>query len=477
MKVLLINPIIRENDVPRNIPHGLAILASILRNKGHKVRILDINAHRYSKKEVSSLLRIIDYEIVGIGGLISTYDYVKWLTKIVKNNNPKIPIIIGGSVGFSIPNIILSSTYADIVCNQEGEETFPELLEVVEKGSKRNLNEVQGIWFIDNGQIIQTPVRQLISNLDKIPFPAWDLLPMDVYLNNPVVGVGRDIDFISSRGCPYKCTFCFRAFGNKYRGHSAEYVLEVIKFLKKKYNVDFISFQDDEFMAKKERVYEVCEGIRNNNINIKWSCTGRVNIVDKEILNEMKRSGCVSVSYGIESGSQKILNSMRKGVTVEQAEKAINLNKEVGLRTPTSFILGMPEETLETAEETVNFCLRTNILLQGLMFATPYPGTELYRDAKTRNLIPDNEENFISKLGDAVDFTINLTYNFTDEQLIDLRKYMINKVKENYIAPSKKEINDFYKNLYGTQLWEKYRNSLKDVSFRKHRELHGFNEL
>ncbi|MDD2731848.1 MAG: radical SAM protein [Candidatus Pacebacteria bacterium] len=476
MKILLINPPIRENDSPRHIPHGTAILANVLRNKGHQVLFLDINGNRYSNEKVISIIKSYDFDAVGIGGLIPVYRYLKWLSGTIKEIKPKMPIIAGGSVAFSIPEIVLNKTKVDIVCNQEGEETLCDILEALE--SKADLSNVKGIWFKKDNQIIQTEPRPLISDLDSIPLPAWDLLPMEVYLNNPKVGAGRDIDFISSRGCPYRCTFCFRAFGRGYRAHSVGYIMEALKYLKKHYQIDFVSFQDDEFMADRNRVLEFCESFRKSGLDIKWSCTGRVNLISEDLLKAMKDSGCISVSYGIESGSQKILNSIKKDVDIEKAKEAILISQKLKIRHPTSFILGTPEETYETAFETVKFCLDVNVPLQALMFAVPYPGTDLYKDAKNRGIInSENEEDFILSLGDAVDFTINLTKKFTDQELVSLKEKMIEEVRKGFKPMPKEEIEKYYKELYGEHLWQKYIDNLKDPVFKKHRELHGFNEL
>jgi radical SAM superfamily enzyme YgiQ (UPF0313 family) len=473
MKILLIFPPIRETDNPRNTPHGIAMIAAVLRQRGHEVHILDINGNRFSKQEVIKKVEEEKFEIVGIGGLITVYNYLKWIVPVLREVNPHASIIAGGSLGCSIPDIVLKRNDVDIVIDGEGEITIIELVEALR--DKRDLHNVRGIYFKEKGRVVRTPTRNLIRKLDALPLPAYDLLPMETYLDNPVVGIGRDIDIVSSRGCPYYCTFCYRLFGNHYRFHSSDYIIRQIKFLKKEYDIDFVSFQDDEFMANKKRVYEFCDKILKEKIEIKWSCTGRVNLVDEEILRLMKKAGCTSVSYGIESGSQKILDLMKKRVTVEQAKRAILLNKKVGLRHPTSFILGMPGETPETVKETIEFCKELNIPLKSIMFATPYPGTELYQKAKAEGRIVDEEE-FIMKLGDAVSFTINLTDTFSDEELIKIRDYMIKEVQKSCRFPSKEEKERQDIELYGERLYKKSLVQQQNSRFKEHRRLHGFNE-
>ena len=476
MKVLLINPVIRENDVPRNIPHGIAIMAAVAREHKHQVELLDINALRLSREEVVQRIERADCDVVGIGGLIPVYGYVKWLAAIIKEHKADVPVLLGGSVGFSIPELILSRTDVDVVCHQEGEATFPELLKALEQ--KQPLSNVKGIWYREDGEIRQTEPRPLIRNLDAVvPFPAWDLLPMEVYLSNPVVGIGRDIDFIASRGCPYHCTFCYQAFGRTFRPHSVDYVMTALRLLKAQYDIDFVSFQDDEFLASKKRFFEFCKAVRHSGLALKWSCTGRVNLVSRDILQAAKDAGCVSVNYGIESGSQRMLDTMKKGVTVEQAKNAIRLNREVGLRCPTSFIVGMPGETHETIEETIEFCKDVKIPLRGVMFATPYPGTPLFEDALAQGLIdPDRLEEFVLRLGDAVSFTINLTGTMSNEELIAAREYMIAEVDKYYEPPPIAEREAFLLALYGEELYRKAKEQELQPAFQSHRKLHGFNE-
>jgi len=365
----------------------------------------------------------------------------------------------------------------DVIVHQEGEITFPAILWAIK--NHRPLSAVEGIWYRDKGQVRRTTHRPLISNLDAVvPFPAWDLLPMDVYLKNPVVGIGRDIDFISSRGCPYPCTFCFHAFGRRYRAHSVDYIMAAVRHLKKTYDIDFISFQDDEFMADRRRFLHFCEALRKSRLEIKWSCTGRVNLVTRELLRTAKEAGCASVSYGIESGSQRMLDQMKKRVTVEQAKRAIRLNREVGIRCPTSFIVGMPGETPDTIQETIDFCKDVNIPLRGVMFATPYPGTPIFEEAVARGIIdPTRLENFVLTLGDAVDFTTNISGTMSDEELITARKYMIDEVDEYYRSPLAQEQEAFLQDLYGEGLYTRGKEQEEELAFQSHRKLHGFNEV
>lgn len=478
MDVLIINPPIRLSDKPRNIPHGLAILANIIRdNLGICPTFLDINAHRYTKKETKKIIENTEFDVVLIGGIASVYDITIRLSEFVKSVNPDAKIISGGYLSMSIPKVLLKNSDIDIICTGEGEITIVELLSRLKKKSNERLDDIAGICYKKNNdkdKIVFTQSRPLIQNLDKeSALPAYDLIPMEIYLSNPVVGMGRDIDFISSRGCPYNCTFCYQPWGHKPRFHSVDFMIDAITLLKEKYDIDFLSIQDDEFMADKARVVEFCEKRNRYFPELLWSCTGRVNIIsnDEKMVKLMKKSGCVLISYGFESGSQRMLNSMKKGITTKQMEKVVKVSRENEMPIPSSFIIGMPGEDDKSCNETLNFCIKNNIHLDSLMFATPYPGAEIFNFALETGRIDENHiHEFAMNLGDARDFTINLTDYFSDDELIDKRKEMMEKARENYKGfITQEEINTKTRKLFSTLL-DKYSPDKKDL---EHRMKHG----
>jgi len=470
--VALVFPPIRTWDEPRNFPTGLGIIAAVIRNMGYSVAVVDAKGEKLGVWEVEERLKALNPRIVGIGGIVTTYRFVRNLTRWIKLALPDARIIVGGSVGGSIPELMVEKNPVDAVCVGEAEETVRELVPVLLEGG--DLSGVRGIAFRDGGRTIVTPPRPAIEDVDDIPFPAWDMFPMETYLSNPVVGVGRDMDIITSRGCPHQCTYCYQIFGRGFRARSPENILAEITELDSRYGLDFVSFQDDCFVVDRKRVYAFCDLLDKSNLEIKWSCCGRVNICDEPLLRRMKASGCVSVNFGIESGSQTILNRYRKGVTVEQAKRAVRLVRDAGLRCPTSFMLGSPGETRETAWETVEFCREANIPLQALMFTTPYPGTPLYEEVKGLGLVGD-EEAYIMRLGDCVDFTINLT-SMPDAELVALRDEMLAAVRAAYRPPSENERDRFERELYGERLYAKAQAQCATAAMRTHRKTHGFNE-
>lgn len=424
MNILLINPPVRENEAPRHIPIGLGVIASVLLNEGHTVKILDINAERLSKSEVKSRIDLKSkYGVIGVGGLITTYKYLKWLIPELKKCNPRSKLVIGGGVVTENPTFLLNKTPADIAVIGEGEITMKELVANLQNNG--SFGEIEGIAYRKRGKIKINPPRPLIKNLDDLPFPAYDLLPMDVYLHNvghaSAIGKKTEMNIITSRGCPYNCRYCYHIFGRGARFRSVDDVIEEIKELQDKYRIDSILLLDETFTINKRRVVEFCNKLILEKIGIPWSCYARVNLVDREMLRKMKRAGCYRVGYGIESGSQQILDKMNKGVTVEQAKRAIRLARKAGLICGTTFMFGYRGENLDTIKETVNFC-KELMISPSFFFTTPYPSTELYKEAKDRIIEKyGDEEKFIDVLGDASEFTINLT-NFSDDEIVRLKK-------------------------------------------------------
>ncbi|MBM3702110.1 MAG: radical SAM protein [Actinobacteria bacterium] len=445
MKVLLINPPIREWAKPNVFPLGLGYIASVLLSKKYKVEVLDINAYRFDKLEVENKIRNTKFDIVGIGGIITTYKYVKWLISILKKNHPDKKIIIGGSLGTSIPKIMLEKNPVDIVCIGEGEGTAKELFKVLE--DNEDLSKVQGIWYKDNtGKIYQTEKRTPIWNLDSIPLPAWDLFPMDIYLRNPVGALNRNkwingspentrelsMNLFATRGCPYRCIYCYHDFmGYRYRIRSPQNVIKEIEILYKKYKVLYFHFIDDEFVMKKDFVYQFCALVKELSKSIghkiTWGCSGRVNLMTEDLIVKMADAGCILIGYGIESGSQKMLDLIKKGVTVEQAKSAIRLTKKYLGWADCSFMIGYPDETKETIQETIDFCKELDLIPEVIFFLTPYPGTELYYMALQQGKIKNEEEYILSLDEQGEKVIVNFT-NFSDEELVSIQDCMIKEL-------------------------------------------------
>ena len=347
MNVLLIYPPDRIEEKAVCPPLGLGYIASVLIKAGHDVSIMEINAHKYSNEQMIRILR--NYrpspDIIGIGGIVSTYRYVKWLAKEIKDIYPNIPLVIGGSVGSSIPELILKYSLADIVVDKEGELAMLEIVNELEKGN-REFHNVAGVFYRNGSGVAHSGVRGQIKDLDSVPFPAYHLLPMEIYINNicevpfyknvlHVSNENRHMPIIASRGCTDKCTFCFRQFP-KISMNSASYVSEHILHLHSCYGINRITFMDELFICSRKRTFELIAVLKelNKSINLLYRiASARVDTIDMELLSALKDSGCVSIVYGLESGSAKMLSSMKKRTTIVQNYNAVSLTHKAGLYT------------------------------------------------------------------------------------------------------------------------------------------------
>lgn len=443
MKMLLINPPVREWAKPNVFPLGLGYLVSTLKERGFEVEVLDINALRWNKTEVEQKLKDADFDVAGIGAIVTVYRYVKWLVEIIKKYHPDKKIVVGGSVGSSIPHIILGKTEAEIVCIGEGEATVVDLMKALQKG-KNALHEVEGIWSRDSdGTIVQNKPRKAIKDLDALPWPAWDLFPMDIYLKNPVGAPNRNkwidggtddtvplsMNINGTRGCPYKCIYCYHDFmGQGYRYRSPESIIKEMRFMYDRYGVRYFHFTDDEYCLKKDFIYDFCKKLKEAfKHDITWGCAGRVNLMTEDLIVTMADAGCVLIGYGIESGSQRMLDVMKKNVTVEQAKEAVRLTKKHLGWADCSFMIGTPGENRETIRETIDFCKELELTPEVIFFMTPYPGTELYRMALESGKIRDEEE-YVLNLGEQGEkVRVNFS-ELSDQELLDAQEYMIREL-------------------------------------------------
>lgn len=390
MKVILINPPISSSsrygllasagsEAP---PLGLCSIAAVVRQIGHSVKIIDGQALNLSEKDIVEEVIYSNCEVVGITSTTSTFPIVERLAKLIKQENHKIIIVVGGVHISALPmETFKNCPEIDIGVIGEGENTFSELLNIISR--KGNLEEVRGIIFRNKGEIHITPQRPLIKNLDDLPFPAWDLLegfPEKYRLQAQSVADFPSTSVCTSRGCTGKCIFCDRrVFGNWPRAHSPDYVIAMIKELYYRYGVKNIQFEDDNFMLFQDRLIRICELLKKEKLKLSWSCQARIDSVTFEILKLMKEAGCWQILFGIESGSQKIINLMEKGFSVSQAEEAIHLTKKAGILAKGLFITGFLGETQFTLEESRLFIKKSQLDDISLHYFMPFPGSKSYQ--------------------------------------------------------------------------------------------------
>jgi len=276
----------------------------------------------------------------------------------------------------------------DIIVRGEGELT------TVDLAKKNDLSTVKGITYRNNGRIISNPDKGLIADIDKIPFPARHLLPMNLYRSSTffnIHGSKGHTTLITARGCPNKCVFCSSShFWGKLRMRSPENIVAEIEEIITKYGIRQIDFVDDTFTLSKKRVNKICNMILERDLDIKWVCSSRVNTITEETVKTMKKAGCYGIVFGIESGNQDILNRINKNVTLDQSRNAVQLSKKEGLITVGDFMIGLPDDTLETVTQTINFAIKLNPDRALFSMTTPFPGTTLYNEYLEKGLFKDN---------------------------------------------------------------------------------------
>jgi len=398
MKILLINPPGKTSFVTP--PLSLMYLAASLRNVGHQPQILDF---LLEKPDQDSFFRIINQgvEMIAISAVTPLIDNAISLANFIKQKLPEKIIVFGGPHPTLLARETLENCPSiDFIVKGEGEERFNALLDYLE-GEKKE-EELDGIAFRRDGEIIDLPQKKYIENLDDLPLPARDLVPIERYSEILESEEKPATTLITSRGCPFHCIYCSKPiFGKIFRARSPENILKEIEFLKEKYKIREIIFYDDIFTFNRERIIRLCQLMVEKKLNIIWKCETRVNFVDDELLQMMKKAGCYLIGYGIESGSQRVLNILKKGITIEGIEKAIEMTKKAGIGVLGYFMMGIPGETEREIKETINFAKSLDVDFALFSIATPYPGTELYQIAQSLGKIPKSWENSFYTLGSS----------------------------------------------------------------------------
>lgn len=361
------------------IPLGLYCLAAYIREKGYKVRVVDAEAEKLTSKQILTKIKRFKPKFIGIGSTTVAFHRALEVAKEIKKSMKDVKIVLGGPHVTSNVKHAMSYKEFDYGVLREGEETFLELLENL--SNRKSVKQIKGIAFREKRKLIVNPYRDYIKNLDTLPFPAYDLIsdinlytpPPSNYKAVPVINV------ISSRGCPNQCTFCDRnVFGQYYREMSADKLFALLKKLWQKYHFKEIAFVDDTFMINRNRIYKLFELLDKEGIKFFWTCMSRVNIVDYEFLKFIRNKGCWHISFGIESGEDKILKIIKKGITIDQVKKATEWCNKLGIKTKGFFIIGHPGDSLETINKTINFACKLKIDDIVTTINTPIPGSPQY---------------------------------------------------------------------------------------------------
>ena len=370
---LLINPI-SAKTIPAFIPHGLLYIASYAIERGYRIAVYDRNV---DSENINDVLLKLKPRVVGLGCLTGTsIDDAIFASKEVRGCDSSIKIVWGGIHTTLYPDSVLKNGFVDFVIVGDGEDAFSGLLDYA-ISKKKHLEDLNNIGYKDNGQLKYA--KRSFFDLEKLPQPAWHLIKVEKYIRRKFYA-SRVITINTSRGCPYKCSFCCvpKVHLGNWRGIRAEKIIENLKYLKENYRIDGFQVDDDEFDINRERVLKLCDLLQKNNLKFKWSHFSRINIVKKDVLKTEIKCGLRLVEFGIESGSDRVLNFLNKGQTVEQIINVFNLCRKLKLKTSALFMIGLPTETEDDLMATVKLVKRLNPYITLCTIYRPYPGTELF---------------------------------------------------------------------------------------------------
>lgn len=413
MRILLVSPpSYRFGGISNPTFHlGLGYLASVLRNNKHTVAIYDANMARAFKpsvstddlftnyeialnddeheawKEAEDIIKTFNPDMVGISFKIVDIKAGYKIAQIAKRLNPKLTVVAGGPAATTCSSMIMKESTIDYLIHGEGESTLSELTNALLEGY-RSFEKIKGLSWRNKNSVITNESRELISNLDDLPFPARDALIFADRLSKSwaktVMG-----NIITSRGCPYGCTFCANhaVWGSrKVRYRSAQNVVDEVLQVKDKYGVKKFIFWDDHLTTLRQRVIDLCNQLIDRKADIEWISFARANTLDKNLLDLMKRAGCIEIQLGVESGCDRVLKMINKNVSCDQNRKGISLLREAGIRSHVFLMVGFPSETKEEMRETMSFYRELKPDSALISVVTPYPGTELFNHAQNNGL-------------------------------------------------------------------------------------------
>ena len=406
---------------------GIAYISAVAEKEGHEVSIIDAEIKDYSDEEIIDEISKLNLDVIGFQTFYNTIDSCLRLAQKIKIYNKDIIIVFGGIQATLFPEEALSNHNVDYVVMGEGEIVFKNLLKHLY--SRDEMSKINGLAYKDNNKVVKNPREENIMDLDSLPFPARHLFPMGLYKSSGNLRGRRNLHVMSSRGCPFSCAFCESniTFGKTNRFHSTNSVIHELIILRDVYGADAIQFYDESFTLNKERIFNLCDEMRKQKINLPWSCFTRVNLIDIDLLKAMKAAGCYQIFFGVESGVPRLLKLINKMHTLEQVKKALELTNRVKMQSTASFILGLPTETREEALQTIKFAKEIKPTFANFLLFCPFPGTDIY-DVSLKN-------------GEILEKDASKWSNFNENQVVYVTH---GRKKEDILKLVNKAYRDFY---------------------------------
>jgi magnesium-protoporphyrin IX monomethyl ester (oxidative) cyclase len=402
MRAILINPPDNlerflgkgKNFVPILEPLGLLYIAAVCKRYGYNISVIDAFAEKISAEQLKAIIAKEQPDVVGFTSFVSNGDVIYELGRWIKSEFPKIVVVFGNVQASVYAESYLRNNCCHIVVHGEGEFVFLNLLNILRK-KQNDFSNVPSISYLENGKFITTSGPTIVENLSELPFPDRDALNQKLYnipaiSNMPYIGrkncIGKHM--FTSRGCPFSCTFCVVPNKRNQRFNSIDNVVNEIEVLIKKYSADYIFIMDPIFISNKKRVIDICKDIKRRKLNFKWGCEGHIGFIDQELVEEMESAGCYDISFGIESGVQRLLDIVKKGNClgrIEEAIKTVKNNTEI--KVSGLFILGLPGEAYQDTLQTINFAKRLPLDMAQFSILVPYPGSPIFYELSEKGEI------------------------------------------------------------------------------------------
>lgn len=399
MKIAFIGP--KWNDLTNAYPSlGLGYLAAVAEQEGHECRIFDfgLRPQRSIAEDVQDVAAF-QPDLAAFTSMTTSYASVETAAAMLKEQLG-VTTIIGGPHATTLPQLTLENPHLDFLIYGEGEEVFRDFIRAQAQG-RNNWGEMEGLWYKQDGKIIPGGERKLIEDLDALPYPARHLFELDHY---PLYAPNGEpmLTVLSSRGCPYNCSFCFKGIvGRTYRQRNPENIADELEHIIDRYGVRNFYFIDDLFTIDVRRLDKILDHFIDRGMDIRWRCLARVDRVNAELLQKMYKAGCRQIHYGIESGNEEVLRRTAKHIRLDQVRDAVKWTEEAGIHSKGYFILGLPGDTNETMEETIEFAASLHLSEAMFSIATPMPGTQLWNELLAKR--PETQYN--------ADFTKSYYYN------------------------------------------------------------------